>query len=190
MTDIFPAVFLDRDGTINLDVDYVFRIEDFSIIPGSLDAIRMLNDAGYKVIVVTNQSGIGRGFYTEDDMHMLHEHLQQLCRKHGGRIDAFFYCPHHPDATLEKYRRVCPCRKPGTEMIERATKLFPLDLSKSWVIGDSAADMGMARNAGLRRILVQTGKGLGADAAEFQIDFTAENLYDAVSWLTGKNKNK
>lgn len=188
MTDTFPAVFLDRDGTINRDYDYVFRIEDFNLIPGSLDAIRLLNDAGFKVIVVTNQSGIGRGFYTVDDMYMLHDHLQQLCRKHGARIDGFFYCPHHPDAILEEYRRVCPCRKPGTEMIERAAKLFPLDLTKSWVIGDSAADMGMAKNAGLRRIRVRTGKDLGAGESELQIDFTAENLYDAVNWLTGKGK--
>jgi len=183
---IYPAVFLDRDGTINLDHDYVYRTEDFEFIPGSLDAIRLLNDEGFKVIVVTNQSGIGRGFYSVDDMNGLHEFVQNQCRRHEAHIDAFLFCPHHPEAKLENYRRTCDCRKPATGMIDRAATLFPLDLSRSWVIGDSAADMGMAKSAGLRRILVRTGKGHNLNAAEFQIDFMAKNLYAAVNWLMEK----
>ncbi len=182
----FPAVFLDRDGTINLDHDYVYRIEDCDFIPGSIEGIRLLNESGFKVIVVTNQSGIGRGFYTVDEMNRLHEFIQESCSRAGAHIDAFLFCPHHPDAKLDAYRQTCECRKPSPGLIKRAGTLFPLDMSRSWVIGDSAADMGLAKAARLRSILVRTGKGQSVKTDEFQIDFIAENLYAAVTWLLGQ----
>jgi len=186
-SDPHPAVFLDRDGTVNVEKNYLYRIEDLEWIDGSVEAIRLLNLSRFRVIVVTNQSGIARGFYNAEDVHRLHDQMQSILTQSHARIDAFLYCPHHPEGEVEAFRQSCECRKPGTGMIDRARKLFPIDLSRSWVVGDSAVNMEMATRAGIRKILVRTGNGenTAASRLDLQIEYVAKNLYDATIWLTG-----
>ncbi len=154
-----PAVFLDRDGTINVEVNYLHQVDDLDLIDGVPSAIRVLNQAGFVVIVVTNQAGIARGLYDESAMHALHAHLKALLAEHGAYIDAFRFCPHHPDFTGP-----CRCRKPGTAMLEAAAADHSLDLSRSWLIGDTAGDLGAGQAAGCRTILVRTGYGAASEA--------------------------
>jgi D-glycero-D-manno-heptose 1,7-bisphosphate phosphatase len=149
-----PAVFLDRDGTINVEVNYLHRPADLDLIPGVPQAIARLNAAGLPVFVVTNQAGIARGYYTVADMCVLHEHLNALLGGYGAHIDAFYYCPHHPEFTGP-----CVCRKPAPGMVLAAAADHDLDLSRSWLIGEAAGVMGAGCAAGCRTILVRTGYG-------------------------------
>ena len=148
------AIFLDRDGTINVDKGYVHKPEDFVFMAGAPEAIRQMNKFGYKVIVISNQSGIARGFFTSDDVVKLHEHINLELNKYGARIDAYYFCPHHPDYDME-----CDCRKPKTGLIEQAVKDFNIDLTQSWMIGDKASDLECAGNIGLKAVLLLTGYG-------------------------------
>ena len=149
-----PALFLDRDGVINEDTGFVHRAEDFVLVPGISGLIRAANCAGYKVIVVTNQSGIGRGFFTEEDFEKLSEHMKLAIVADGGRIDAIYFCPHHPTDAIGAYRRACDCRKPAPGMILQAVEEHGLDPAQSLLVGDSARDIEAANAAGIaRRIL-------------------------------------
>ena len=182
-----PAVFLDRDGTMIHDVGYLSRREDVTWYPWAIDAIRLLNRAGFLVIVVTNQGGIGLGFYTEDFVRTLHAELGAQVAAAGGRVDEWFYCPHHPLARVDALRVDCDCRKPRPGMIRQAASAFDIDLPASYVIGDKASDLGLARAVGAQGILVRTGYGEAeagrhagavADAA-----FVAHTMIDATSWI-------
>ena len=148
------AIFLDRDGTINVDKGFVYKPEDVEFIDGVPEAIRKMNELGYKVIVISNQSGIARGFYTSEHVNKLHGYIDCELEKYGAHIDAYYFCPHYPDYGME-----CDCRKPKTGLIERATKDFNVDITKSWMLGDKESDVECARNAGLRAALVMTGCG-------------------------------
>jgi D-glycero-D-manno-heptose 1,7-bisphosphate phosphatase len=152
------AVFIDRDGTINEEREYLYRRDDFAFMPGAPQAIRLLNEAGFLVIVVTNQSGVARGFYTEEDVHVLHRHIASLLEHYGARVDAWFYCPHHP-AGRGSYALPCRCRKPLPGMLLEAAGRFAIDLESSIMIGDKLVDMEAGRAAGCRSILVRTGYG-------------------------------
>lgn len=154
-----PAVFVDRDGTINVEVNYLHRPADFEFIPGAPEAIGHLNRAGWLVIVVTNQAGIARGYYDVAALRRLHAHLQTLLGEHGAHVDAFYWCPHHPEFT-----GTCDCRKPAPGMLYTAAADLGIDLQRSWLIGDSAGDLGAARAAGCRAILVRTGYGAALEA--------------------------
>ena len=154
-----PAIFLDRDGTINVEVDYLHRLADFELIPGVTEAIKRFNIAGYAVVVVTNQSGIARGLYDLAAMQAVHDHLQALLAPRGAHVDAFFFCPHHPDFTGP-----CTCRKPAPGMLLVAAQELGLDLQRSWMIGDTAGDIDAGRAAGCRTILVRTGYGAALEA--------------------------
>jgi len=146
-----PALFLDRDGVLNEDPGYVHRWEDFRWIPGAREAVAAFNRAGWWVFVVTNQSGIGRGYYGEDDVVALHAKLSESLAEAGGHIDAFYYCPQHPDATVEAYRHPDPPdRKPNPGMILRALREHPVDIGRSIMVGDKDADVEAARRAGIR----------------------------------------
>lgn len=147
-----PFVFLDRDGTLLRDDGYTHRIDDYAPLPGAHEAVRRLREAGFGVAVVTNQSGIGRGYFTEDDYTRFEAHLLADFAAHDARIDAVYHCPHRPDEG-------CACRKPATAMLERAARELGADLARSWVVGDSAADIELARRAGARAVLVRTGQG-------------------------------
>ena len=149
-----PTVFLDRDGTLNVEVNYLHRIADLVLIPGAAAAIKRLNQAYYYVVVVTNQAGIARGYYDEAALHQLHEHLLSVLAAEGATIDAFYFCPHHPDFTGP-----CACRKPGTGMLLQAVQDLNIDLAHSWLVGDTASDLAAGREVGCRTVLVRTGYG-------------------------------
>jgi D-glycero-D-manno-heptose 1,7-bisphosphate phosphatase len=136
MTAKRPALFLDRDGTVNADKGYLYRIKDFEFIHGMPDIIKSYNDKDFLVIVLTNQAGIARGYYTENDMHTLHRFINTELRKINAHIDAFYFCPHHPDITGP-----CHCRKPETGLIEQAVNDFDIDISKSLMVGDKPWDI-------------------------------------------------
>jgi D-glycero-D-manno-heptose 1,7-bisphosphate phosphatase len=145
-----PAVFLDRDGVINVDRGYVASRADFKWIPGAIEAIKALNDAGYYVFVATNQSGIARGLYTEREMQELHDYISRKLAARGARIDDWRYCPFHPEGTIEKFKRTSDWRKPGPGMIRDILKKWPIDRARSVLIGDKESDMGAARAAHVR----------------------------------------
>jgi len=182
-----PAVFLDRDGTMIHDVGYLSRREDVTWYPWAIDAIRLLNRAGFLVIVVTNQGGIGLGFYTEDFVRALHAELGAQVAAAGGRVDEWFYCPHHPLARVDALRVECDCRKPRPGMIRQAAEAFDIDLPASYVIGDKASDLGLARAVGAHGILVRTGYGeaeAGRHGGEVpDAVFVAHTMMDATSWI-------
>lgn len=158
-----PALFLDRDGVLNEDPGYVHRWEDFRWIPGAREAVAAFNRAGWWVFVVTNQSGVGRGYYAEDDVVALHAKMAEELEAAGAHIDAFYYCPHHPEAAVEAYRHPDPPdRKPNPGMILRALREHPVDVVRSLMVGDKQADMEAARRAGVRGRLFE-----GGDLMEF-----------------------
>ena len=174
------AVFLDRDGTINEEVSYLSSIEQLKIILRAAKAIKVLNDNGFKVIIITNQSGVARGYFSEDTLGQINEHLKAELSKEGATIHAAYYCPHHPDAG-------CTCRKPNTGNIEKAALEHDLDLTRSYMIGDTMRDMETGFNAKLRTILVLTGYG-EEERDKYrdnprQPDYIAQDLYDAAEWI-------
>jgi D-glycero-D-manno-heptose 1,7-bisphosphate phosphatase len=150
------AIFLDRDGTINVEKGYLYRHEDWEWIPGAVDAIRRLNELGYLVIVVTNQAGVARGFYGDEEVLSLHDKVHAELFRAGARIDDFFYCPHHPEYGG---RVSCQCRKPKPGMLLRAAERHRIDPRRSYLIGDRESDMEAAQAAGVRPLLVATGYG-------------------------------
>jgi len=154
-----PAVFLDRDGTINVEKDYLYRIEDFEFIEDAQEAIKKLNESGYLVVVVTNQSGVARGYYSCRDVELLHEHIQSCLQSKNARIDKFYYCPHHPQKGVGPFKMDCDCRKGKPGMLLQAANDLQIDLGRSFVVGDKSADIEAARAAGCTPVLVRTGYG-------------------------------
>ena len=144
------AAFFDRDGTLNVDVHYLYRPEDFIWIDGAVDAIKFCNAQGYKVIVVTNQSGVARGYYGEDDVRRLHAWMNRELSGHAAHIDAFYYCPHHPEGSVPPYTKRCDCRKPSPRLVNEACRAYDVDKEKSFMIGDKPLDVACAENAGIR----------------------------------------
>ena len=153
------AVFLDRDGTINVEREFLHQPDEFHFIPGAAQAIRLLKEAGFRVIVVTNQSGIARGYYDEAAVNRLHSYMDGELISIGASIDAYYFCPHHPEYSSDDNGKTCGCRKPLAGMLLKAAADFSLDLSTSFIIGDKLADVQAGLNAGCRPILVRTGYG-------------------------------
>lgn len=182
--EIFPAVFLDRDGTINREKHYLYKIADFEFYHGVIDAIWALNKAGYLVFVVTNQSGIARGFYSEEDVKFLHKNIEKRLQSCGARVDKFYYCPHHPEGSVREYRNHCDCRKPGLGMFNQAVSEFEIDIGRSWMIGDRLSDMDFGLAAGLSSILVETGYGRTVTTDFFRLP----TLTDAVKYILRQEK--
>jgi D-glycero-D-manno-heptose 1,7-bisphosphate phosphatase len=181
-----PAVFLDRDGTLIEDVGYLDRLDRIALFPWTVDAIRALNRAGFIVVVITNQSGVARGFFTEAFVEETHRDLSARLAAGGARIDAYYYCPHHPDGTVAAYRRHCDCRKPASGLVDRAVRELDLDPARSFVVGDKWLDVGLARAAGARGILVRTGTGAVEEARPMpgvSADAIVDNLAGAASWI-------
>jgi D-glycero-D-manno-heptose 1,7-bisphosphate phosphatase len=176
------AVFIDRDGTINIDKDYLTDPDEIEFIDGSPEAITLANNLGLKVVVISNQSGVARGIMTEAQVDAVNARLVKMLNAKGAVVDAIYYCPHHPDYGE---RVDCACRKPGIGMLLRAKKEFDLDLSESFVIGDKWSDIKCGENAGALTSLVGTGYG----TADYQrcidggikIDYLAKNLFDSVT---------
>ncbi len=148
------AIFLDRDGTINVEKNYLYKIDDFEFLPGVVDAMKMLQEAGFLLIVITNQSGIGRGFYTEKDFKVLNDWMVSYLKGQGVIINAVYYCPHLPDAAIRKYRMECECRKPKLGMFRQAVIEHEIDLSKSFSIGDKIRDCEICKSTQCKGFLV------------------------------------
>lgn len=195
----WQAVFVDRDGTINKEVGYLDRMEKLQLIPGSAEAIRLINASGMKAVVITNQSGIARGLYDESFVEKIHSHLQGALRVEGALIDAFYFCPHHPTAGRGAYLQACGCRKPAPGMLLRAAVELQIDLEHSWLVGDTLADIEAGARAGVRGILVRTGYGEESaraldtgsgsqDSVTIRPAHIAENLRDAVAWIMEDRK--
>jgi len=169
------AVFLDRDGTIARDVSYCPRPEDFEILPTVPEATRLLNQNGFRVVVITNQSGIARGYFTEETLARIHKKMEDELKKHSARIDAIYYCPHHPDEG-------CHCRKPGTALFQRAAKDFGIDFRGSFMIGDMQMDIDAGKALSCKTVLVTTGPQGGSNIID-PPDYTADTLLQAVQWI-------
>jgi len=180
-----PAVFIDRDGTISEEVGYVNHPSRFRLFPYSAEAIRLLNDSGWLAIVVTNQAGVARGYFSEDVIRKIHQQLVSALHAESARLDAIYYCAHHPSVGEPPYRLDCDCRKPKPGLIEQAGRDFEIDMASSWIAGDRYSDVELARNAGLRSAFVLSGYGRGeweyqSQGWKHRPDLVCENLLEAV----------
>ncbi|HEY9871227.1 MAG TPA: HAD family hydrolase [Candidatus Obscuribacterales bacterium] len=183
-----PVVFVDRDGTLNEELGYIFNVDDLVLLPGAAEAVIRLNGAGVACIVVTNQSGPARGFYSEAHVQKLNERLARLLAEQGAVLDGVYYCPHHADGVVEEYAIACDCRKPATGMLARAFSEHPdLDAARGYVVGDQSTDIDLARNAGLKSVLVKTGFGEAVKSGKYQWpvqpDHVADTIGHAVDWI-------
>jgi D-glycero-D-manno-heptose 1,7-bisphosphate phosphatase len=176
------AVFLDRDGTINIEKEYLYQAAEFEFIPGAAEAIRLLNQAGMLVVVVTNQSGVARGYYTEEDVENLHRHIDRELESCGAHVDAWLYCPHHPTGR-GSYGLPCNCRKPLPGMLQDAARRYGIDLEKSAIIGDKRADIEAGLAAGCRTFLVRTGYGAEEEQYVGPQTTVCDDLLSAVKFM-------
>lgn len=175
-----PAVFLDRDGTINQEVGYIRDLDNLALIPGAAEAIRQLNQMGIPVVVVTNQSGVARGYYPESWMEQLHGRLKTLLAAEGAQLDGVYYCPHLPDGEVPEYSFDCDCRKPEPGMLEQAAKDLNLDLSNSFMIGDKATDIDVGLRVGCKTILLRSGYGEQVLKGEYQHIPQSDYVFDSL----------
>lgn len=173
-----PAVFLDRDGVLTVEQGYVDAVEKLCIFPYAAECVRRIRDKGFHVIVVTNQSGVARGLFTEVKLREMNEHLKQQTG-----VDAVFYCPHHPEGIVEEYRRNCNCRKPGTGMFEMACNKFDIDMINSYMVGDRAGDIIAGQNAGIKTILLESGYGTKNLESDVSPDYVFADLRDVPEIL-------
>jgi len=188
-----PAVFLDRDGTINEQMGYVNHISRFVLLPGTAEGIRLLNSHGYLAIVLSNQSGVARGYFPMALIDRVHAHMEDLLAKEGAHIDGIFFCPHYPRGIVPEYSVACDCRKPGTGMVQKACEKFDIDMRNSYVIGDRCSDIELAVRSHLQGIMVRTGYGLGdieyvLPQKPFKPHHIAEDLLHAVCWIIEQGK--
>jgi D-glycero-D-manno-heptose 1,7-bisphosphate phosphatase len=183
------AVFLDRDGTIIEEFGYLTPASALSVYPWSIDAVRLLRRAGFAVVVVTNQGGVGRGLYTREFVEQTHQLLGARFAAAGAPIDAWHYCPHHPDALVDELRAPCACRKPAPGMMRDAAQQLDLVLTRSWVVGDMWRDIEMGQAAGARSVLVRTGHGRHQEqswpAEIAPPTAVCDNLIEAVAAIVG-----
>ncbi|MDB9822862.1 HAD family hydrolase [Deltaproteobacteria bacterium] len=188
-----PTVFIDRDGTINEQMGYINHLSRFNILPGVSKAISLLNEKGFLAIVVTNQSGVARGYFPMEFIHEVHSFMKASLGKDGANIDGIFFCPHYPKGKVPEYSCECQCRKPGTGLIDKARETFDIDMSRSYVVGDHFTDLELAERCDLDGIMVKTGYGLGE--VEYILPqmpakpvYIAEDLLDAVNWIIKKER--
>ncbi len=188
-----PAIVMDRDGTVCEEVGYVNHVSRVRLLPRSAAAIRAAREAGYATVLVTNQAGVARGYFDEALVHRVHERVRELLAAEGAAVDAIYHCPHHPEAGEPPYRTDCGCRKPRPGMILRARDDLSLDLSRSFVVGDSMRDVEAGRRAGTATVLVLTGYGRGelehrSGSWTSRPDHVAEDLWDAVAWILARER--
>lgn len=185
------AVFLDRDGVINEEVGYLDSLDKLKVIPSAYEAIKLINASGMMAVVISNQSGVAKGLFTETFVRETNDCLQKMLRQQGADINKFYFCPHHPTEGMEPYRQICDCRKPAPGMLLQAARELGIDLKKSYFVGDRFRDMETAKKVEVRGILVKTGYGTellqhdGPDTAtpESMPDFIAADILDAVRWI-------
>jgi D-glycero-D-manno-heptose 1,7-bisphosphate phosphatase len=180
------AVFFDRDGTLNVEVGHLRRLDHFEVYPFAAAAVKKVNDAGLLAIVITNQSGVARGYFPEEHVHSANAKLLTQLESAGARMDGIYFCPHHPKGPIEKFMQECSCRKPSPGMLEQAAKEFGIQLDQSFVIGDRFVDIEVAHRVGAVPILVLTGAGkdeLASHTGFGQPHHVAEDVNAAVSWI-------
>ena len=182
------GVFLDRDGTINVEIGYLHEIEKLSLIPGAARAIKRLNDQGLTVVCISNQSGVARGYFSIDAVYEVNQRLKDLLKEEGAHLDGIYFCPHHPTEGKYPYRKACACRKPGSGMLQIAASELAIDLSLSYMAGDRLIDIQMAKNEGLKAVLVLTGYGneefekIGKNP-QLKPDYICPDIVAAVDWI-------
>lgn len=179
------AVFLDRDGVITQEPPhYAHKLSQLELISGAADAIRLLNENGFTVIIASNQAGIAHGYYREEDAESFNEALKEKLAEAGAYIDVIYYCPHHAEAKIERYRSDCDCRKPNPGMLTKAERELNIELKQSFIIGDKQTDIEAGKKVGCKTIMVKTGYGVEEMKSE-QIDcnYFADDLYDAVQYI-------
>jgi D-glycero-D-manno-heptose 1,7-bisphosphate phosphatase len=185
------AVFLDRDGVINVEKGYLHRIEDFELLPGAPEALSLLKEAGFLLVVVTNQSGVARGYYSLEAVHELHRHLQSELKPYGVAINGFYICPHHPEHGSGKFAAECFCRKPLPGMLEQAVADFRIDPAQSYLVGDKLSDIEAGHAAGCRCLLVRTGYGdISAEAVPKDVTIVDDLLAAARSIIGEETPGK
>lgn len=173
-----PAVFLDRDGVLTEERGYVGSIDELHIFTYASDCVAKIKEKGYYCIVVTNQSGIARGLFTENDLQNMNQYLLEMTG-----VDAIYYCPHHPEGVVEQYKKFCECRKPGTGLLNQACRDFPIDLNRSYMIGDRASDILMGQKAGVKTVLLESGYGTAGLEVEVSPDYVCNDLRDVIEIL-------
>ncbi len=187
-TMIKKAVFIDRDGTINEDRGYINHEDRFELLSGAAEAIRMLNNNNFLVFIVSNQSGLARGFFSDEVLDKVHQRMKKLLSQKNAHYDALYYCPHHPDGIVEEFRKDCECRKPKTGLFKKALNEFDFDIKNSFMVGDKPSDIEFGKRCRLKTIMVLTGYGKG----EFfyrrhnwtvRPDYIADNLASAVELI-------
>ena len=182
------AVFMDRDGTISEEVGYMSELDQFCLIPKSAEAIKLINESVLMAIVVTNQSGVARGYFSEGMVNRIHKKMENVLHEQGVYLDGVYYCPHHPDGVVESYRTTCNCRKPAAGLIEKATNEHGINLSISYMVGDKLIDMELAAKVGIKGVLVLTGYGRDErkrinEVTQIKPAYVADNLFAAVQWI-------
>ena len=170
------AIFLDRDGTINVEKHYLYKIEEFEFLPGVVEALKKFQNAGYLLIIITNQSGIGRGYYTENDFKKLNDWMVATLKEQGVTINAVYYCPHLPDAKVKTYRKDCECRKPKLGMFLQAVDIFNLDLSQCYAVGDKMRDCAICEDTGCKGYLI------GSNEKQQIIDAVKDGIFNEVKY--------
>lgn len=178
------AVFLDRDGTINVEKNYIYRIEDFEFLPGALKGMKLLSEADFLLIVITNQSGIARGYYSEDDYQILNSYMLKKCEEYGVKITDTLYCPHLSEAKVDQYRIECNCRKPKTGLFMKAVEEYGIDLSESYAIGDKMRDLAICEESNCNGFwITDDGTGRYSDKIEM-----VKSLFEAAQIILNTKK--
>lgn len=173
-----PAIFLDRDGVLNEEKSYICSIDDLAIFPYAEDCVKKIKDNGYYAIVITNQSGVARGFFTEEQLVKMNQYLKQRTG-----VDAVYYCPHHPEGIVSQYRKSCDCRKPQTGLLEQACRDYNIDMEHSYLIGDRAGDIITGQKIGIKTVLLESGYGLERLERQVSPDYVFKDLRDVVDNL-------
>lgn len=186
--DFKGAVFLDRDGTISEEVGYIRDPDQFQLMPKSAEAVKLMNARGLKVIVITNQAGVAKGYFPEAVINQVHKKMEKTLLDQGAFLDGVYYCPHHPEGVVETYRQTCECRKPASGLLKKASEEHGIDLSRSYMVGDKLADVDCGHRIGAKAILVLTGYGKDefkkTDGAKIRKpDYVADDILDAVKWI-------
>ena len=182
------AVFLDRDGTINKEMNYLNHPDQIELISGSAEGIKLLNKNGFTVVVITNQSGVAGGIIDEENLPLIKKRLCSLIEEKGAKIDGYYYCPHYLYGKVEKYAVKCDCRKPEPGMLRKAAEDLDIDLKESYVVGDKACDIKLGQNVGAVSVMVKTGYGESeAENCENPPDYKADSLFDAAQWIIKNN---
>lgn len=173
-----PAVFLDRDGVLTVEAGYIASLDDLCLFPYSVECIRQIHQKGYYAIVITNQSGVARGLFSESSLQDMNQYLREMLG-----VDAVYYCPHHPEGSVARYRKVCRCRKPETGLLEKACMDFEIDMDKSYMVGDRAGDILTGKRAGIKTILLESGYGMARLEESVMPDYIFPDLRSVVNLL-------